>query len=454
MWLLALLGGVLIIGPSVANEGGRAGYAHHFRAYQDYQDYQGDSEELYISVEDYEDYNYGHKSGKGKHKSLSDSMNYFTTNLFSNLLASEELTGNILVSPFSSHLALGMVANGAKGNTKKEIERALGYSKSDQALNSEYKSVLKKMSGDKNLTLETANKAYFSKEPSKKYTKVIKKTFNDQPTVIDFKNTPEEEIRGMINEFVMERTHGKIKNLISKDLITKNTAFILINALYFKGSWKHKFDEKLTKKTSFYPTSNEKDKIKVPMMRMRRSLKTFFAHMEPFRAKVLHLPYSGDRVSMILILPKERHQLETVIKQIKLLGLGKLLNDLEKVKKGEKRNVWVHVPKFSTKKTLRLNKPLKQLGMKLMFKDGAQFAMLADERERVKVSQVLQKIHLSVYEEGSEATTATAIIGSHFMSATIKEDFKCDEPFLLLLVDEMTKMILFAGKIKDPTLSS
>ena len=174
------------------------------------------------------------------------------------------------------------------------------------------------------------------------------------------------------------------------------------------------------------------------MMRMRRSLKLFYAHMEPFHARVLHLPYSGDRVSMILILPENRHQLETVIKQIKLLGLEKLLKNLEKVKKGEKRNVWVHVPNFSTKKTLRLNKPLKQLGMKRMFKDGAQFAMLADERERVKVSQVgsdklhpssllndslqvLQKIHLSVYEDGSEATTATAIVGSHFMSATIKE---------------------------------
>ena len=207
--------------------------------------------------------------------------------------------------------------------------------------------------------------------------------------------------------------------------------------MIFPGSWKHKFDEKLTKKTSFYPTSDEKEKIRVPMMRMRRSLKTFFSHMEPFHARVLHLPYSGDRVSMILILPEKRHQLDTVIKKIKVLGLGKLLKNLEKVKKGEKRSVWVHVPKFSTKKTLRLNKPLKELGMNLMFSNGAQFKMLEDKKEKVKVSQVtqqtsffppllyssqvLQKIHLAVYEEGSEATTATAIVGSHFMSATIKE---------------------------------
>ena len=162
-------------------------------------------------------------------------MNYFTTKLFTTLLTSEELTGNILFSPFSSHLALGMVYNGAKGKTKREIEMGLGYSKGDHMLNSEYKSVLQRISGDKNLTLETANKVYFSKQPSKSYTKVIKKTFKDQPTVIDFKTTPEEEIREMINGYIMEKTHGKIKNLISKDIITKNTAFILINALYFKG---------------------------------------------------------------------------------------------------------------------------------------------------------------------------------------------------------------------------
>merc|ERR1711875_29903 len=171
---MGLLGGVLIIGPTGATEEGRKGTTN------DYEDYQEDSEELYTSVEDYEDKDYNDKSAKHKHTSLSESMNYFTTKLFTTLLTSEELTGNILFSPFSSHLALGMVYNGAKGKTKKEIEMGLGYSKGDHMLNSEYKSVLQRISGDKNLTLETANKVYFSKHPSKSYTKVIKKTFKDQ----------------------------------------------------------------------------------------------------------------------------------------------------------------------------------------------------------------------------------------------------------------------------------
>jgi len=431
MWLLALLAGLLITVSATGEE---------------IPEDSDSDEDLYtsISVEDYE-------NTQAKHKNLVDSMNYFTSELLINLLENKILSGNVLFSPFSCHLALGMVAIGAKGKTKKEIESGLGYSNDDQTLNAEYKNVLKKLNSDKNVTLESANKAYLSKQPSSSYSDAIKETFNAKPSLVTFKKENEDEIRREINEYVEKKTHGKIKNFLSKGIIKKNTAFILINALYFKGTWEHTFDKRLTKEAKFYPTS-EGEEIKVPMMRMRRPIKTFYTKMDPFNAKVIHLPYAGNRVSMILILPKERHRLDTVVKNIKDLGLQKLLELLEEEKKGRKRSVRVYLPKFSSKKTLRLNGPLKELGMKRMFSRDAEFEMLADKKEKVKVSQLLQKIHLSVYEEGSEAASATAVIGSHFMSAAIIEEFKCDEPFLLLLLDELTKMILFAGKIKDPNL--
>lgn len=406
----------------------------------------------------YDDGSYfSHEDILAEHKNmLVDSMSHFTTNLFSNLLENKDLSGNVMFSPMSSHHALVVLMGGAEGKTKKQLKSGLGLSSEEdiQSLISILKHALGKTITREHLRVETANKAYLAKKPSNKFNKLIYALSGDKPSVIDFKNEPEDEVREIINQYVEAGTHGKIKNFITKGIIKRDTAFIIVNALYFKGSWKNTFDKRLTSKAPFYPTDGEQ--ITVFMMKIRKPIKATFKIMKDFGARVLKLPYTGGRISMILILPEQRYQLATVTEKLKRFGVHKLIEEIEEVQQNNiTTSVRVSLPKFTCKKTLRLNGPLKQLGMTDMFSKRANFRMLADKRDKIKLSQLLQKIQLSVYEEGSEAVSATVGIGDTFMSKkTTPVKFKCDEPFLFFLQDDQTKMILFAGKIKNPNLSN
>ena len=142
-----------------------------------------------------------------------------------------------MFSPLSSHLALVVLILGAKGKTKNQLKSGLGLSTEDgvQSLISKYRYALGKTVTKDQLKVETANKAYLAKKPSNKFNKIIFALSGDKPSVIDFKKEPEDKVRGIINQFVVNGTHGKIKNFISKGIIKRNTAFIIVNALYFKG---------------------------------------------------------------------------------------------------------------------------------------------------------------------------------------------------------------------------
>jgi len=385
-----------------------------------------------------------------------DSINYFTSKLLGNLMSNPKLTGNVMVSPFSVHSALAMLVNAAKGRTKKEIEKGLKIEDDKiNDLNDNYKNIYKNIAGLKNdtkdLRLETANKAYLAKKPSEKYSKTLNSVFGSVPEMVDFKEEPEEKVMKLVNSFVEKATHNKIKKLIPKGVIKKTTAFLLINALYFKGTWEHEFDKKMTKKKPFH--LNKKKKVTVQMMKQRKPTKLVYRKLDEYKAKVLRLPYKGGRVSMILILPQERFKLEEVGKNIEKLGLEKVFTEVDKAaEKNTTMTVRVTLPKFKSRKTLRLNRPMKDLGMERMFTNDAEFSVFENEKEQIKVSQILQKIFISVNEEGSEAAAATAAIATMFQSGPIIMDFNCDEPFIFMLRDELTKSLLFAGKVKDPTL--
>lgn len=123
--------------------------------------------------------------------------------------------------------------------------------------------------------------------------------------------------------------------------------------------------------------------------------------MEKLGAKVLKLPFSGQRMSLILVLPEERHQLITVGEKIKLVGVKKLLEDLdEAARTNQTVMVDVFLPKFESKKRLRLNSPLKQLGMTVMFSRKADFRkMMKDKLEDLKVSEVTCNLKLTCFAQ-------------------------------------------------------
>ena len=150
----------------------------------------------------------------------------------------------------------------------------------------------------------------------------------------------------------------------------------------------------MTAKKPFYPTGD--DKIYVAMMKTRRPVRAVFKRMELFGANVLKLPFAGRRMSLILILPKKRHQLATVAEKIMTIGVKKLLQDLDEAARENKTvKVKVFLPKFTSTKRLRLNSPLKHLGITDMFSRKADFQkMMEDKTEDMRVSEVSQRTFL------------------------------------------------------------
>lgn len=161
------------------------------------------------------------------------------------------------------------------------------------------------------------------------------------------------------------------------------------------GSWKNSFDKRLTSKNQFFPTDRET--ITVDMMKIREPIEATFKVLDDFGAKVLKLPYTGNRISMILILPVQRYQLAAVEEKLKALGVNKLMEEIEEVEQNNRTtSVRVFLPKFTCKKTLRLNGPLKKLGMTDMFSRRANFQMLADKSKTIRLSQV-KKCNISLF---------------------------------------------------------
>ena len=167
---------------------------------------------------------------------LEDSLNHFTTAMMSQLLENRKLSGNIIFSPLSGHLALSMLLNGAEGETKCQLKKLLGLDLEDgiEKIDSEYHDVLKELTGSELFKLESANRLFLGKKSSDEFNEAILNTFGEKPLIVDFKKELE-NARSVINEFVETKTNGKIQNLISKGILKPSTAFVIVNALYFKG---------------------------------------------------------------------------------------------------------------------------------------------------------------------------------------------------------------------------
>ena len=223
------------------------------------------------------------------------------------------------------------------------------------------------------------------------------------------------------------------------------TRLVLTNAIYFKGTWKVQFDEANTTDRDF--TLNTGELIQAETMKLIDTEDTF-NYTETEDLKILELPYTGDEMSMMIILPNENTDLSTIVESIDKNTYYEWLDDMTK------KEVDIYLPKFEIKTPLYdLNNYLKNLGMQEAF-GSADFSGITDQAD-LFISQVLHKAFIEVNEEGTEAAAATAVI---MFEMGIPDDdepprliFDCNHPFLFLIQHKETKTVLFMGSIEDPT---
>ena len=173
-------------------------------------------------------------------------------------------------------------------------------------------------------------------------------------------------------------------------------------------------------------------------------------HVEKLKgAMALEMPYKGKRLSMIFLLPNENHSSLADLEE----AMSKVKNINSILKFGYKEKVEVTLPRFKLESKLDLVEPLKQLGMTNMFdRSTADFSgMTGGTNKGLYVSEIVQKAFVEVNEEGTKATAATAAILRLNSSRPEPERFTCDRPFMFLIRDNLTGMILFSGHVTDPS---
>jgi serpin B len=253
---------------------------------------------------------------------------------------------------------------------------------------------------------------------------------------VDFRNAAE-EARQTINAWVEQQTRSKIKDLIPPEVLTPATTLVLTNAVYFKGKWSQPFAKRLTRQEPFFVARDRS--VDVSMMHAEES----FRYAEDPDVQVLELPYEGDTLSLVAILPRTKDGLPHLERNLSAHRLSRWVGQLES------KEVGVSLPKFRLTKEFKLSKELTSLGMIQAFSTKADFSGM-NEQHDLHISEVVHKAFVELNEEGTEAAAATGVVIAK-PAARAETTFRADHPFLFLIRHVPSGSILFLGRVGDPT---
>ena len=368
---------------------------------------------------------------------LVSGNNQFAFDLYHKL--NESTSGNIFFSPWSISSALGMTYEGARSTTAEEMKNTLHFPENDLTRRSSFASLYNTLNkGEKPYALHTAN-ALWAEQDFKfldSFFETTRKYYLSEIRNMDFRNNADAS-RKEINSWVEQQTHNKIKDLIPSGFITPLTRLVLTNAIYFKGNWLTQFDEKNTTEADFL--ANDMQTVKVQMMSLTGE-KAEFPYAETDELQLLELPYSGEEISMLLILPKESMDLvENSLNVDKLKELNAMLS---------KQRVDVFIPKFKFETKYFIAKDLAEMGMPTAFSLAADFSGMTGQKD-LAIDQVIHQAFVEVNEEGTEAAAATAVIMRELAVPDYKV-FRADHPFIFIIKENSTDQILFMGKVANP----
>ncbi|XP_076453821.1 leukocyte elastase inhibitor-like isoform X1 [Babylonia areolata] len=388
----------------------------------------------------------GDLSGVAEVKDMAISNTHFTFDLLRQCGADAK-GKNMFFAPYSITTALAMTYLGARNKTAQGMKQALKWS-SDIPKNGfgSYLPLLKESSAGQTpgYILVGAQRIYVNAGLSLKpeFSTETQKHFASQAVTAEFATNPDGE-RETINSWVSEQTRDKIRDLLPAGSMNPLTRMVLVQAMYFKGNWKHKFDALNTKPADFFTPQGT---VKVDMMQQTRNFN--FGKSSSLDCAAVELPYASnsagaDRhdLSMLILLPDAVDGLEKLEAKLTHDALVQLQHEMHSVK------VDLKLPRFSVESSFELKKVLSRLGMGEAFGENADFSGMVDEE--LYISQVFHKAVVEVNEEGSEAAAATAVV-MMARCLPIVMPFVADHPFLFFIVDKRADVILFSGRLANP----
>lgn len=377
----------------------------------------------------------------------------FGLELYHQLVESEG--GNLFLSPYSVSAALAMTYAGAQGTTRQEMTDVLEFTQGE-SVHPAFSELREELASRedvpdsayeddaKGFQLDTANTIWgqsgypFAQE----FLDVLDTNYGAGLREASFESQPSAE-RERINEWVAERTEDRIDELLPSGAISYNTRLVLTNAIYFLASWENSFDVERTEEGTF--TAADGTESTVPLMETH--LESTYANVDGLEA--VELPYVGEEVSMVLLLPEEGSfdQLEGALDGRSLLGV------FDELSRGQGSVVF---PRIEFESSFQLSDPLIALGMSSAFNGSANFAgMREDGTKDLFIDEVYHDTFLSIDEEGTEAAGATAVVMGDLDGGGGEEappdwgELRFDRPFLFCIRDRPTDSVLFLGRVTD-----
>lgn len=289
-----------------------------------------------------------------------------------------------------------------------------------------------------NFTLATANKIFIRKgvKVKQRFLENLKKHFNSSVSAID--TTKSANAARTINKWIENNTGCKLKDVVKANMITESTRMLIINAIYFKAKWKIPFNKNYTKDEKFFMPGNKT--VQVQTMHLFKQV--LLTELGNLKTKAIRLPFQGDKVVMDILLPDDRDGLAELETKLSSVDVALLVKE-----KAVNREVKIKLPKFSFETEIELNKPLEKLGIKTIFQPGGLNGM---STESLQADQIVHKAVIEVDEEGTEAAAVTVATIVAVSARPPPTNFIADHPFLFLLKEASTGLIIFRGKVNNP----
>jgi serpin B len=382
--------------------------------------------------------------GKDAAAQLARSSNAFGFDLYRRL---RHKPGNLVMSPASIATSLFMPWGGARGDTATQMGKVLHLDgTTGQVLATSGLLSRSLQDSARPIVFRIANQLFVEKTyklvPT--YLEKSKDAFGAAIESLDFKNAPDPS-RLRINRWVESRTERRIKDLIPPGAIVPNTRLVLVNAIYFLGDWEIPFEHGLTHPAPFHLTAVAMKNVPT----MHRIDEFRIARRDGVTA--LEMPYKGGDLSMILVVPDQIGGLAAVEDALDAKKLDVLLSAMRR------EFIELALPKFEINPgaSLSLGEDLKALGMPLAFdREKADFTGIADPpnpADRLALAKVFHKAFVRVDEKGTEAAAATAVMGIPLGAPGALPQLKVDRPFLFLIRDNASGLVLFLGRVSNPS---
>jgi serpin B len=359
--------------------------------------------------------------------------------LFSEILK-QQPDENIFISPAGVAIALTMTYNGASGQTQQAIAKTLevqGMSLQEiNQANATLKATLE--NPESKLQLSVANSLWLKEdEPFKpEFIQKIRDFYGAEVRNLNF---GEPTAPSIINAWVKQSTNEKINKIIDDKELEPDTVFVLLNAIYFRGTWAYPFPKDATRESSF--TLLDGTQKRHPMMSQEISGVAYYEN-DIFQA--VELPYGEGRLRMCIFLPNQGISLKTFYERLNVENWKKWMNQLNNYQGDRSEGILIGLPRLNLEYSIELKDTLKALGMEEAFGDSADFSAMTPSR--LWIDKVKHKSFVEVNEEGTEAAAVTQVGGTRGGGRMML----VNRPFFFAIRDNQTNTILFMGSIVEP----